>query len=411
MIILLLFINLFGIFSAAHGALAGGRPNAFSEGQNALAGVVNPANAVWIEDRLDLGAFWIHQQSSIDNRDDNPLFLPGKTDFNYKTKDLFTGDAAIHKQFKLCMCSKKLDSSVSFAYYTTPSFMKLHTKKALPFAGTTSLLIYNKVEVASAIFSFKVTPHHSLGMSIDFFHYNHERNGFQNSDNPLRSVSPGHVTNKGVDHSNGVGFTIGWRWRITKKLDFGAAWAKKTYCGRYKRYRGFEPFHAQNYNPQTLGGGFRYQFNSKLAGRIEMLWVNSGNLPSANNNLLPNGDLNLHKRGSAKSPGPGLQDATYINFGIGYQINSYLSAGMSYSHRFRLRRRKNILDHTYNLQTVFDILAVGANVNYHQHDLFFSFSYGFNNRVHGVMPEELGGGRIIGEKSTTLLSISWGYRY
>lgn len=410
-IILLLFLNLFALFSTAHGALAGGRPNAFSEGANAFAGVVNPANAVWIKDRFDFGAFWLHQKSSLDNRDDNPLFLPGKTDLTYKTKNLFTADAAIHKHFKLKIGSKTYDSSVSFATYTTPTFLKLRTKRPIPISGTTPLAIYNKIEAKSIIFSLKINPHHSIGLSVDYLYFSHRRNGFQNSDNPLRSVSPGHVTNNGIDHSNGIGLTIGWRWNITKPLVFGAAWTKKSYCGQYRKYRGYEPHHAENYFPQTFGAGFRYLFTSKLAGRLEVLWMNLGNLPGSNNNILPNGRLNLHKRGSDKSPGPGLRDATFINVGIGYQLNSTLSLGMSFSHRIRLHRSSNILSHTYTLQTIYDILSLGANINYQKHDIFLIFSYGFKNRISGHMPQEIGGGHFIAEKSIFSLSISWGYSY
>lgn len=54
--ILILALHL--ISSTAFGVVAGGRPNAVSGGHNAFAGVVNPANAVWIEDRFDIGVFW-----------------------------------------------------------------------------------------------------------------------------------------------------------------------------------------------------------------------------------------------------------------------------------------------------------------------------------------------------------------
>lgn len=408
----LLIINLFVIYSTAYGALAGGRPNAFSEGENAFAGVVNPANAVWIADRFDLGAFWVHQKSSINNYDNNPFFSPGKIDFTYRSKDLFTADAAIHKQVNLKCGSNIFENSVSLAAYTMPSFVKLRTKKPLPFAGTTPIVILYKIDVISAVFSFKLNTSHSIGFAIDYLTFSHRRDGFQNSDNPVRSVSPGHVTNNGTDHSNGFGASIGWRWNITENLNFGVAWSKKSYCGQYRKYRGFEPHHAENYTPQTVGAGVSYRFTSKLAARVEVLWVNLGNVPYSNNNVLSNGDLNLNKRGSTESPGPGLRDATYINIGIGYQLNSILSIGVSFSHRIKSpRKSSNILSHTYTLQTIYDILSLGANFNYRKHDLFLGISYGFRNRVSGFMPIEVGGGRFAGEKQNVSLSISWGYMY
>ena len=143
-----------------------------------------------------------------------------------------------------------------------------------------------------------------------------------------------------------------------------------------------------------------------------MLWLNLGNLPNANNNVLSDGSLNLHKRGSNKSPGPGLNDATYINIGIGYKLNTMLSVGAGFSHRLKFaRRNSNILSHTYILQTIYDILSLAANLNYHKHDLFLSISHGFRNRVSGFMPIEVGGEQFTGEKQNTSVSISWGYLY
>ena len=156
MMIYLLILNLLAFYAAAYGALAGGRPNAFSEGQNAFAGVVNPANAVWIADRFDLGIFWVHQKSSLNNHDSNPFFIPGKMDLTYRSRNLFTADAAIHKQFKLEIGSKAFDSSCSLASYTMPSFVKLRTKKPIPIAGTTPIFLLDKTNVISLVFSFKL---------------------------------------------------------------------------------------------------------------------------------------------------------------------------------------------------------------------------------------------------------------
>lgn len=412
MIRYLLLLNLFVCHAIAYATLAGGRPNAFSGGQNAFAGVVNPANAVWIADRCDLGAYWVNQKSSVNNHDNNPRFLLGKMDLTYRSKNLLTVDAAIHKHVKLRMGSQDHDSSYSLAIYTLPSFLKLRTKKPIPIAGTTPMKLLDKTNVISMVFSFKLSNFQSVGISIDYFHFSHCRNGYQNTDNPQRSVSPGHVTNNGFDHSGGIGISIGWRWNITEKLNFGAAWSRKSYCGRYRKYRGYEPYHAQNYTPQTVGAGFSYRFTSKLLGRLEVLWSNLGNMPNSNNNVLPNGSLNLNKRGSSKSPGSGLNDATYINIGLGYQLNSMLSVGAGFSHRLKFpRKTSNFLSHSYARQTIYDVLTFGANFKHHKHDLFLSIAYGFKNTVSGLMPLELGGGRFTGEKQNISISISWGYMY
>lgn len=408
-----LLLALLSLYGTAYGTLAGGRLNAFSEGQNAFAGVINPANAVWIHDRVDVGIYWVHQNARLNNKDNNPLFPRGNSDLTYKSKNIVTADLGVHKQFPLKLGSKTYDSSLSLATYTTPSTVKVRTKKPFPGSGTTPIQVQNKTEVVSAVFSLKLSPSHSLGISVDYFYLSHKRNGYQNSDNPLRSVSPGHVTNKGIDHSNGLGLSVGWRWRISEKLNFGVAWSRKSYCGRYKKYRGFEPHHGENYIPQLVGAGLSYRFTTKIAGRLEVLWNQFGNLPNANSNVLPNGNLNLHKRGSRKSPGPGLQDATFINLGLGYRVNSELSVGTGFSHRIKLpQKRSNILSHTYTLQTIYNTISLGANLDYGKHDLFLGFIYGFRNRTSGDLPKAAaGGGKIIGEKQTMSMSFSWGYLY
>jgi hypothetical protein len=388
--------------------VAGGRPNSISGGHNAFAGVVNPANAVWIKDRFDIGLFLVHQKSSLNNQDDNPRFNPGKIDQTYKAKYLFTGDAAIHRRGKI----KGYECSISLATYTTPGYIKARTKKPIPILGNTPIHIEDKTQVVSSIFSLMLNEDHSIGFSLDYFYLSHLRDGFQNSDNPLRSVSPGHVTNNGMDHSHGLGLTLGWRWNINKSLTFGLAFIKKSYVGQYRKYRGFEPHYAKNYIPETIGGGFTYQFTQKIAGRLEVLWTDLGNLPNSNNSILPNGKLNTSKRGSTKSPGSGLQDATLINLGLGYKVNTMLSLGAGFSHRIKLPRKSPyIISHSYMRQITYNLISCGVNYNYHQHDFFLTFSHGFDNTQSGYMPEQLGGGKFNSMKNYNSLSLAWGYLY
>ena len=264
----------------------------------------------------------------------------------------------------------------------------------------------------SSIFSLKLDENHSIGFSLDYFYLSHRRNGFQRADNPLRSVSPGHVTNNGLDHSTGLGLSLGWRWNISKSLNFGLAYIKKSYVGQFRKYRGFEPHHARNYIPATLGAGFTYFFNKKIAGRLEVLWTGFGSLPGANNSLLPNGQLNTNKHGSHDSPGAGLQDGTIINIGLGYKVNTMLSFGSGFSHRIKLPRKSPyILSRSYTRQTIYDIVSFGANFKYHPHDLFLTFAHGFENRQSGYMPPIIGGGKFISKKSNNSVSIAWGYLY
>jgi long-chain fatty acid transport protein len=396
------------IHTPSYATVAGGRPNTISGGHNAFAGVVNPANAVWIKDRFDIGMFLVHQKSSLNNQDNNPLFNPGKIDQTYKCKYLSTWDGAIHKRGKI----KGYECSFSLALYTTPAHVKIRTKKPIPITGTTPIRLEDKTQAISSIFSLKLNENHSIGFSVDYFYLSHLRNGFQRSDNPLRSVSPGHVTNNGVDHCHGLGVTLGWRWNITKTLQFGFAFIKKSYVGQYRKYRGYEPHHAKNYIPESIGGGFTYIFSPKIAGRLEVIWTDFGNLPNSNNTILPNGKLNTNKRGSSKSAGSGLQDATFINLGLGYKVNTMFSFGAGFSHRIKLARKSPyIISHSYMRQITYDLITFGINFSYHPHDFFLSLSHGFENRQSGYMPEQIGGGKFSSKKCFDALSIAWGYLY
>ncbi len=247
---------------------------------------------------------------------------------------------------------------------------------------------------------------------MDYFYLTHLRNGFQNADNSLRSVSPGHVTNNGRDHSHGHGLTLGWRWNINKTLTFGLAYIKKSYVGQYRRYRGYEPHHAKNYIPELIGGGFTYRFTDKLAGRLEVLWTGFGSLLNSNNAVLPNGMVNRNRRGSDKSPGSGLQDATIINLGLGYKVNENLSLGTGLSHRIKLPRKSPyIISRSYTRQTIYNLVTFGVNYNYHHNDFFLTVSHGFKNHQSRYMPEQIGGGKFTSNKNFNSISIAWGYLY
>lgn len=403
-----IFLVLNFLISSAYAMVAGGRPNSISGGHNAFAGVVNPANAVWIKDRFDVGVFLVRQKSTFDNKDNNPRFNPGKINQTYKEEFYGTGDAAIHKRGVI----HDYECSFSLATYTTPGYVRIRTKEPVPIIGDTPVRLINRTQSISSIFSLKFNEQHSIGFSVDYFYLTHLRNGFQNSDNSTRSVSPGHVTNKGKDYAQGTGLTLGWRWNITNSLTFGLAYIKKSSVGQFKRYRGFEPFYAKNYIPQSIGGGITYRFNPQLAGRLEVLWTNYGNLPNSNNSILPNGSLNPNKRGSNKSPGSGLQDATIINAGLGYKVNENLSFGSGFSHRIKLKRNSPyIISHSYLRQTIFNLATLGVNYNYHNHDFFFTLSHGFKNHQSGKMPDPLGGGRFASTKAFNSMSLAWGYLY
>lgn len=403
---LIFVLNVMG--SSLSAMVAGGRPNSISGGHNAFAGVVNPANAVWIENRFDFGLYLVSQKSTLNNKDNNPLFNPGKTDLSYKARHICTGDAAFHLRGKI----KEHECSFSLATYSPPVFVKVRTKKPIPITGTTPIHVVDRTQAISAIFSIKLNKDHSFGFSIDYFHLSHLRDGFQHSDNPLRSVSPGNVTNNGTDHSEGVGLTFGWRWNITKALDFGFAYIKESHVGQYRKYRGYEPHHAKNYIPASIGGGFTYKFNKQLAGRLEVVWTNFGNLPNANNTISSNGELNRNKRGSHKSPGTGLQNATFLNLGIGYKVNKSLALGLGLSHRFKHPRNSPyIISHGYMRQVFYDLLTFGVNYNYHHHDFFLTLSHGFPNHQKGYMPAQIGGGKFTSMKHFDSLSVAWGYLY
>lgn len=407
-----LYVALLGTSTCAYSTLAGGRPNAFSEGQNAFAGVVNPANAVWIKDRFDMGAYWLHQIANLKNIDGSPSFSTGTIDTTYKAKNSLMGDMAIQKCLKVRLGDYSYDLSTTLATYTTPSLTKIRMQYPLPNIGSTPIQVYNQVRVFSLVLSLKTSSQHSFGISLDLFQCTHKRNGFQKADNLLRSVSPGHVTNNGYDHSKGVGLTIGWRWNITESFCFGMAWVKKSYLGQYRKYRGYEPQHARNYFPQTIGAGFRYRFSSKLAGRLEVVWSNFGNTPQANDNFLAHGAPNIHRRGSKHSPGPGLQDATFVNCGLGYKWNEIFSTGLGFSHRIKLAHKNpSFLSHTYTHGTIYELLSLGANFKHQKHDLFFSLAYGFKNSVTGTLPKATGGGRMTANKRICTCSFSWGFLY
>lgn len=145
---------------------------------------------------------------------------------------------------------------------------------------------------------------------------------------------------------------------------------------------------------------------------MEVLWTNYGNLPNSNNTILPNGELNRNKRGSNKSPGSGLQDATIINMGLGYKVNDSLALGAGFSHRIKLSRKSPyIISRSYMRQITYNLITLGVNYNFHHHDFFVTLSHGFKNHQSGYMPEEIGGGRFTSKKCFNALSLGWGYLY
>lgn len=62
-------------------------------------------------------------------------------------------------------------------------------------------------------------------------------------------------------------------------------------------------------------------------------------------------------------------------------------------------------------QTIYNLVSLGANFNYHRNDFYLTVSHGFENYQSGYMPKEIGGGKFNSEKCYNAISFAWGYKY
>ncbi len=322
--------------------------------RDALAPASNPAAIAFLGNRIDFGLDWFRPSrgSTLDpaifgpaggrvhGNDVEHFFIP-EFGISWRYDDHFTLGLAIYGNGGMNTDYPGLNRrtrGLGAALFGAPP---THGLLGRGRAGVDLAQLFVAPTVA-----VRIHPRHAVGLSVVFAAQRFKAYGLHNFANPVASVAPNSVTNRGYDYSFGYGFRIGWTGRVTETLTLGAAYQSRMWMTPFSKYNGLFAEGGDFDIPESYGIGFSWKPYERfeLAGEVQVIRydriasvANPGNRPA--------------RLGSDNGPGFGWRDMTVFKLGLAWQASPELT----------LRLGGSLTNAPYRgRDTFFNILAPGT---------------------------------------------------
>lgn len=365
--------------------------------QDGLAAATNPAGTALVGDRLDVGLTWFSPKRGAEITAPNPT--AGSYDGNGK-KDFFVPEFGYARQL-----SKSL--GVGLAVYGNGG-MNTSYKNGIPLFGNGEAGVNLEQLFISPSIAWKANEQHAFGAALNFAYQRFEAKGLQNFD-PGFTVSPGSVTNRGVDSSTGWGVRLGWTGQVTPDLTLGATWSSKIKAGKFDKYKGLFADGGSFDIPENFGVGLAYKATPALtlaadAERIKYGSVKSISLPLAN---IGNG------LGASNGAGFGWNDVSVFKIGASYVYGKDLTLRVGYNHSGQPIPSSQTLFNILAPAVLQDHVTAGATWTLAGGgELSVAYTHGFKKTVSGSgsIPAGFFGGEANIHLEENLLGVAYAWK-
>lgn len=374
--------------------------------QDAMAAANNPASATNVDDRFDFGTSLIHLtgDATFSNSLLGPL-VNGKYNGYHRMKNFIAPNFGVNKNIDC-------NWSVGLVSYNR-DLTKTTYKETLFIIGTSKAGLEYLDQVIAPYISYNFGQL-SLGVSFDWHIRRAKVNGFQKFDNPITSVSPGNVTNKGYNWSNGIAYTFGAYWNVTDTINVGATYQPEGQMSRFKKYKGFLAQGGKLNTPEKIGAGLSWRFMECATFAFDYEFVRWKQIKSISNPLI-NGIGGVNDLGASNGPAFGFKNKNYFRFGVDYAWSEeiILRAGYRYA-KTQIPKSQTALNAFTLEPLVENIATVGATwVLSCRNEIDVYGAYGFEKKLHGnnVLPLALAGGDVTLKQKLWAIGISWGHKF
>lgn len=400
--------------------------------QDALAGAFNPAGAVEICDRVDIGLTWAQDRghsrvhgNGLDAIAPIHALLGGNVNgtFNgFKQSNAWNPDFGINKRLG---CDNEWAVGLVV-------FNRNHNKTTYdtPFVllGTSPAGLEYIQETASAVIAYRVNESHNIGLNINLQGQRVKLNGLENVADAkfplLTSVHPDHVTNKGYAYSFGWGVTLGWQWHVIDGVTIGLTYQPKTSMSKLKKYDGV--FHKGKLDvPAIYSGGIAWRFCDCATAAFDVQHYDWHGVRNLRKPLLHKEEIDgvevesLEPLGSKNGPGFGFRNQTFYRFGVDWMLNCDWTVRAGYRYGNSAIRRSQTVINQLVLDTPEQFITCGASYRYNENTEISAFcAWGFSRTIKGKnsIPKEpppkgfLGGNADLKNEKVALgLSLGWYY--
>lgn len=383
--------------------------------QDALAAAYNPAGAVEICNRVDIGINWNrdfgHSKVHGNSFDSNPIIhalLGGNVNgrFNaYRTKDFYSPDFGINRRLGCCD-----EWAIGLVIYNR-NFDKTTFDKPFVLFGTSNAGLEYLNETISPVIAYKINESHNVGLTVNCQVERLKINGIEKFDNIVRSVAPGHVTNRGYDWAVGWGVTLGWQWHIFDGLTFGATYQPKTTMPKLKKYKGFISRGKLEVPAMwSVALAWQYMDGGTIAFDVQQYVWNG--VRALHNNLLHDGVV--ERLGARNGPGFGFRNQTFYRLGIDYMLTCDLTVRAGFRYGKAPFRGSQTAVNQLTMDCTETFVTCGASYRPSERAELSAFgAYGFDHRIKGnnSIPPQFGGGEVDVTRSQLVVGVSLGYDY
>jgi long-chain fatty acid transport protein len=396
-----------GYFSHGYGMKAKGMGGAsIASTDNAFAGANNPATAAWAGNRLEVGLDLFMptrgfsrtgSAGGIDvaQSSDSNLFYVPEFGYNMAVSDKIGVGITVYGNGGM---------NTDYAGGKINCGAGAGTANAL--CGSGKLGIDMMQLIVAPTIAYKTSENHSFGVSPLLVHQQFKADGLQAFDNPGGGFpnftgSPGNVTNKGYDTSNGFGVRLGYLGKLSTTLNLGASYAPKIAMSKFEKYKGLFADGGNFDIPENYAAGVSYQASPAIRVAFDYSFIKYSGVPSVGNPGTSAGAL-----GAANGKGFGWNDVNVYKLGVEWQASQSLTMRAGY----------NVGDNPIKSSDVtFNIIAPGVVTTHYtlggtyamskDTEMTFAYMYAPENSVSGSsMFNGLGFGATYGGTETIKMS-------
>ncbi|WKW50226.1 OmpP1/FadL family transporter [Rhodomicrobium lacus] len=308
------FFNGYGIQAEGIGGASIAYP------KDAVAIASNPASALFLGNRFDVGAEWFRPDRSA-TITGNGYGLNGNYDGNARQDYLIPQVGYVTQVTP--------DLALGIAAYGNG--LGSSYKKNPFFSNQTTGFSFEQFFISPTA-AYQIAPGHSIGVSVNLAYQRFSAKGLTGF--AASSSEPLSLTNKGTDEAFGIGARIGYQGHVSDRLTIGATYASETAFQDFKAYSGLLADQGGFNAPQNFGVGFAYKLTPRVDLTGEYQFINYSSI-----NAVGNAGLTTLFSGKAlgSSDGPGFnwKDANVFRIGANWQATQQLQlrAGYAYTNQ------------------------------------------------------------------------------
>ena len=320
-----------GYFAHGYGMKSIGMGGAsIARTDDAFGGANNPAQMVFVGDRIDLGLNLFRPSRGAERTGASIPPLDGNVDSSSRQFLIpeFGYNALVRPNLSLGVSvygNGGMNTDYPQSNFRCPNPQTFQFFPANMLCGQGSLGVDLQQLVVAPTVAYKVAADHAIGLSPLITYQRFKLQGAQAFG--LISSDPNSLTNNGYDDSRGIGARVGYLGRLSPFISIGAQYASRTSMSKFSKYKGLFADQGAFDLPSNFGAGVMLHPTQAWDVALDYERILYRDISSVGNP-----STNRAPLGAANGPGFGWQDVNVFKFGVQYLLNPALTLRAGYNH-------------------------------------------------------------------------------